>query len=91
MSLSKNIGSCWTPKLRKKRKDDDTSALQREERTLSPKSRPRQSVVEEIDKIPAQRHQLLHEEVRKVVPGMVIVVRGGTNVREIPDSGKNKI
>ena len=41
--------------------------------------------MEEIDTIPEQRHQLLHEEVRNVVPGMVNVVRGGANVREVPD------
>ena len=41
--------------------------------------------MEEIDKIPEQRHQLLHEEVRNVVPGTVNVARGGTDIREVPD------
>ena len=71
--------------LLEKRKDDDTSAHQREERTSDIKSRPRQHVMEDVGKIPEQRHQLLLEEVRNVVPGMVNVVRGGTNVRELLD------
>ena len=70
---------------KEKRKDDDTSLCQMEERTSGSKSRPRWSVMEEIDKIPEQRHQLLHEEVRNVVPGTVNVVRGGTNIRQVPD------
>ena len=71
-------------------KDDDTSACQMEERTPGFKSRPRQSVMEETDKIPEQRCQLLHEEVRNVVPGTVNVIRRGTNVREVPDFGEEQ-
>ena len=66
-------------------KDDDTSAWQMGERTSGFKSRPRQSVMEEINKIPEQRHQLLCGEVRNVEPGTVSVVREGTNVREVLD------
>ena len=49
------------------------------------KARPRWSVMGNIGKIPEQRHHLHHEEVRNVMPGMVNVVRGGTNIREAPD------
>ena len=36
-------------------------------------------------KILQQRCQLLHEKVRNGMPGTVHVVRGGTNVRKVPD------
>ena len=49
------------------------------------KSKSRQNALGEIKRILEQRHQFLHEEVKNIVPGAGSIVRGITNVGEVPD------
>ena len=48
------------------------------------------SALREINEIPDQRHQLLHEDEKNEVPRTFYIVRGGTDVRRVPDIGEDK-